>query len=242
MRAVIKLKTNDNKLNKLTLEGFLQSEGFNLVDFIQDNEWLKQPDQKPLFDKIESFKSSIYLLDAKEINPIAYIYNGTTEGLLSFNSSTTFYGIRIFKHNKKELFESSEKLVESLINYFERNETKLEFSKIGIKEKEQPEDTISGEVFKDENAKIERAKLEKRLEYRVGGTLLIFGLIFILISLFSNIYYEHKLDDQNNIFEWTVHFCERITGTLLITGSVLFYNYWTFKQKLIENKSVIVWK
>ncbi len=242
MRAVINLKTNDNKLNKLTLEGFLQSEQFYVIDFIRDKEWLELPDQKPLLEKIRTFKESIFTLDAKEIEPFAYMYNDTTEGLLSLSSTTNYFGIRIFKHNKKELFESCEKLIESLLSYFERDGTTLEIPKIGIKEKGQPEDTILGEVFKDKKVKIEKAKLEKKTEYIVGGTLICFALLSILISFLASIFYKFQLDNANNLIEWTVHFLERITGPLLITGSVLVYNYWTAKQKLLSNRSVIIWK
>lgn len=242
MRAVIRLRTNDSKLNQLTLEGFLQSEGLSVVDFVRDKEWLNLPDQKPLLDKVENFKKAIFSLDAREIYPLAYIYNDTTEGLVSYNSITTYYGIRLFKHNKKQLLESCEKLVESLINYFERNNTLLDIQNIGIKEVGQPQDTIVGEVYKEEQEKLNKAIKERKVEYKFGRWFLGLAILFTLISFFTNYYFNFKNDKLETPLGWLVHFFERITGPLLITGGVLFYNFWTHKQKIVSSKSVIIWK
>lgn len=242
MRAVIRLKTNDARLNQLSLEGFLQSEDFSLVDLIKDENWLNLPDQKPLLDKIENIKQTIFPLEARDINPFAYIYNQHTEGLVSFNPQSGLYGIRIFKHNKDELMRSCENLVESLISYFDRNETKLDVQSVRIREKGQPEDTITGDVFKDKRHKIKKARIEKRTEFRLSSLLLAIAFFCILVSLGANIFYDFNLEGKPGLGNWLVHFFERITGPLLITGSVLFYNYWAYKSKIMKSSSVIFWR
>lgn len=242
MRAVIRLKTNDNRLNQLSLEGFLQAEGYVVVDLIKDKNWLKLPDQKPLEGKITAFKKSIFHLEAHEIKPLAYIFNERAEGLISYNSNTGLYGIRIFKHNKDRLLLSCEKLVESLINYFERDTTKLEIQDICIREEGQSQDTIIGEIYKGKNEKIEKAKKDKSTEFKVGKTLFLLAVACILISLTGNFIADFEVEKVNNIFEWLIYFLERISGPLLITGSVLYYDFYKYKQSMIEQKTVVLWK
>ena len=58
MRAVIRIKFKDGSISepRQALENFLRLEGFNLVDLKADQEWLDDPRQILVKDKIESLE------------------------------------------------------------------------------------------------------------------------------------------------------------------------------------------
>lgn len=255
MRAIIRIQFNqaDTKKSRQALEDFLRLEGFNVVDLEADKEWLGSPRQSLVRDKISSFIDSMAKPEEKGLNIVDYIFsNSGTEGIVASRKENELIVI-IYKHNLEKLKSVCMVLSESIVGHFNRFTKRSYFSvtsfvenitisDIDIREDGRQTNILTGRVITSRRGKRRRIHKEKRFEYVLGRVLLALIILAMSFSFYANFKYGFRVDRLNNQIEYWVDFAERLTGPLIVTASVLWFNLWSEKLKTMNNKVVIEWK
>jgi len=255
MRAITRI-TFDESLSvnnpRRALEDFLRLEGFNVVDLETDKKWLNDPKRALLRDRINSFIDSMAKPEERGLRMINYIFsNNGTEGIVTSRKDSELT-IIVYKHNLEKLKEVCATLTESIIshfNHFQRRSTfsitsyteHVAISNIGIREDNRHDNIMTGRVITSRRGKRRRIHKEKRFEYTLGRTLILLTLLALALSLYANYKYGFKTEELNNQMEYWVKFAERIASPLMVTASVLWFNLWTHRIKIMNNKTVIEW-
>jgi hypothetical protein len=58
----------------------------------------------------------------------------------------------------------------------------------------------------------------------------------------ANFRYSFEVEKVNGPVEYIIQFAERLTGPLIVTCSVLWFNFWSYKIDFMKSKIVIDWK
>ena len=255
MRAIIRIKFNENVSEdpRQAMDDFLRLEGFSVVDLDADKKWLSNPRQKLMHDRVTSFVDSMAKPEERGLVLQSYIFSSYgTEGIVASRQDSELILI-IYKHNLQKLQKVCTVLVESVIEYFNLFERKNTFSVIkyienitvgavDIREDSRQTNLVTGAIITSRHGKRRRIHKEKRLEYNLGRLLIFLTLMALFLSLYANFTYDFKIEELNTPIEYWVKFAERITGPLMVTSSVLWFNLWSHRLKMMSNKIVIEWR
>jgi hypothetical protein len=255
MRAVIRIKFKDGSISepRQALENFLRLEGFNLVDLKADQEWLDDPRQILVKDKIESFVGSMAKPEERGLKIMDYIFSGSgTEGIVASRNQDELVLI-IYKHNLEKLKDFSKAIVGSMVEHFNNFYRKNRFSvtkyleqiiisDIEIREDGRQSSIITGRIVTSRRGKRRRVHLDRKFEFYLARILIFLTLLALSLSFYANFKYGFKVEELNTQTEYWVKFAERITGPLIVTSSVLWFNLWSYKLKTMTSRIIIDWQ
>lgn len=254
MRAIIRVQFNDKTIEnpRQALEDFLRLEGFSVVDLEADKKWLEDPRRSLMRDKITSFIDSMAKPEERGLKMMDYIFSSNgTEGIVTSRDKKELIVI-VYKHNLEKLQWVCKVLSESIVSHFNRFQRSSNFSitkyienvtvaNIDIREDGRQTNLVSGRIITSRHGKRRRAHKDKRLEYYLGRLLILLTFLALSLSFYANFKYGFKIEELNNHIEYWVKFAERITGPLIVTSSVLWFNLWSYKLKTMAGKTVIEW-
>lgn len=254
MRAIIRVKFNGRILKnpRQAMDDFLRLEGFSVVDLGGDQKWLSSPRQKLMHDKVKSFVDSMAKPEERGLSLQSYIFSSNgTEGTVASRRDSELIVI-VYKHNLEKLRTVCKNLVESIVNHFNTFERSNRFAitkyiqnvtidTIDIREDGRQANLLCGNVITSRHGKRRRIHKEKRLEYNLGRLLVCLTFLALSLSLYANFAFDFKIEELNSPIEYWVKFAERITGPLIVTSSVLWFNLWSYRLKTMTNKTVIEW-
>ena len=252
MRAVIRIQFNNilaqNPIEHL--EDFLRLEGFSVVDLDKDSDWLKS--HRLIEDKIESFKEALAKPEEKGLHVIGYFFsNNGTEGIIARRSGGRVRLI-IYKHNLYKLKRACLDIVEALVEHFNpvrrislfksSPSSNIVFSQIDVREDGRKDNIMAGKILAVRRAKNKAVHRIKLFEYNMGRILLFAIFLAISLSVYGNFRYSFEVEKVNGPVEYIIQFAERLTGPLIVTCSVLWFNFWSYKIDFMKSKIVIDWK
>lgn len=254
MRAIIRITFDQSTIEqpRQALEDFLRLEGFNVVDLEADKAWLNDQKRLLMRDKITSFIDSMAKPEERGLKMMDYIFsNNGTEGIVTSRKDNELI-IIVYKHNLEKLKWVCKMLTESIVSHFNRFQRQNTFSitkyienatisDIDIREDNRQTNIITGKVITSRRGKRRRIHREKRFEYVLGRLLIALTLLALSLSFYANFKFGFRIEELNNSNEYWVKFAERITGPLIVTSSVLWFNLWSYKLKTMSNKTVIEW-
>lgn len=253
MRAVIQFSSDSGMLNKETVKNILIEDGWNIIDFSNQEFWLN-PDNFRLKFRRDKFVNAIQPAEASDLEFFYYIYreahknnledahDNNREGIVSRNKQTNYFGIRIFKNRKKILRESCERTVEHLIDKIDSPRHPLKFYIVRIYAQDGEGELVeAGVVHKNKREKIRLANKQKKFEYTGTWTLLVIVTAITIISII--------LRDDNNTFikndfitEFWLIYLERLIPPLVVSGGLMFYQYYSHRLNVLNLASIIEWR
>jgi hypothetical protein len=254
MRSIIKLKFYDIESaeeSAIKLENFLRLEGYSVINFEDDKFWIDN--NRIIKDKINSFLGSLAKHENNGLKIRSYIFSSNgVDGLLSYREGS---GLRVilYKHNLARLQNVTQDMVNSIVSHFNRFTRASFFSvtryvknvnidNIEIRENSNHNNLMVGQVLTTRRSKRHMLHKIKAFEYRAGLILLFFIIFSVGLSFVTNIQHNFKVDELNNGTEYTVEFFERLIGPLMVTSSLLWFNFFSYKSRFMKNNIVIEWK
>jgi hypothetical protein len=253
MRAVIQFTSESVTLTSEAVKNILILEGWTVIDFYDDEFWNKPEN---LYQKLhkEDFVNAIQPAEAKDLKFLYYIHRGlridskdvkidnVREGIVSRNVETKYYGIRIFKKKKKMLREACERTIEHIIDTMDNPKSPVKFNPVRVYAKDGEGELIEvGVVHKNKADKRRLAIRQKSIEFYAG---LFFISMAVIISILSFVYRnpDNSFIENARIFNlFWLNYSERLISPLLISGGLLFYQYYNHHLKMVRAYSTVEW-
>lgn len=253
MRAIIKIKfynTESYEESLKKLEDFLRLEGFNILSLASGDS--TNSNNEVIKDRISSLIGSLAKSENQDIITNDYIFtNGGIEGLVVLRKNK---GLRlvVYKHNLVKLQDICYKLSNSFVDYFNKFEKPGPFSVntyiknaeiegVDIREDGMHKNLMVGRVSTTRRTKLHKVKQVKSFEYKAGLILLAAIISAISFSAWANITNGFRVDRLNNWLEYAVTFSERLLSPMIVTSSLLWFNFFSYRTKFLKNRIVIDW-